>query len=115
VTLLTGAERSRCSVNLTWTGSDGIVSSSWQALMPIRTCRQGDAQSCPASLVENTTVQPVRCLGPTVTTLDLKTFTENGFPALNTAMNQYVPTNYSAWENPSDFTFQNLGDGSLLM
>jgi hypothetical protein len=101
-------------VNLTWTGSDGKVSSGWQAVMPIRTCRQSES-SCPANLVENITNQPVRCLGPSVTTLDLKTFTEEGFSALNTAMNQYVPTNYSAWESPSEFTFQNLGDGSLLM
>ena len=112
-----GAELSRCSVYMNWVGDDGKKASSWQALMPIRTCLQAsDTQaSCPSNLVENITAQPIRCLGPTVTTLDTQSLLDGGFPALQKAFDEYIPTNTSTWANPSSFTFENLGVGSLLM
>lgn len=102
---------------MTWVGDDGKLASGWQALMPMRTCLQAsDTQAnCPSNLVDNITSQPIRCLGPTVTILDTQSLLSGGFSALQQAFDQYIPTNYTLWENPSAFTFQNLGEGSLLM
>jgi hypothetical protein len=85
--------------------------------MPIRTCLQSsDSQAtCPSNLVDNITAQPIRCLGPAVTILDTQSLLDGGFPALEQAFNEYIPTNTSTWTTPSAFTFQNLGVGSLLM
>ena len=112
-----GDERSRCSVNFTWIGEGGSVSSGYQALMPMRTCSQnsGTQSNCPSELVDNITLDPIHCLGPTVTSLNLEVLVDGGFAALNQAFNEYIPTNYSMWEAPSAFTFEDLGQASLLM